>query len=419
MEYTVNATTSGRYKFEARFASAGDGGFFHVEFDGVDKTGSFDVPDTGGWQNWQTLVSSNVAINAGQQVMRVALDSNGGSGLVGNLNYYRLTLLASNNPPSVTITNPGNNAAFSATAAITINAIATDSDGTVSTVEFFANGNPIGTDTSSPFSVLWTNVPVGYYSLTARATDNIGNNALSSPVNISVINGQTPLFGLPQTIPGIVQAENFDGGGEGLSFHDTDAPNNGGQYRDTSVDVEATGDAGGGYNVGWTGAGEWLEYTVNAIVDGTYTLGLRVASIGSAGTFHVEIDGQNKTGSMTVPDTGGWQTYTTLTKTNIAISAGQHLLRLALDSTGANGTVGNYNYFTFTATSTNAPVFLQSAGAVTEAFADDHAAIINLGAKSITIPKSASTRFYRLRSSVQTRIVSVQIVGANVVLTYQ
>ncbi|MBI3852950.1 MAG: ThuA domain-containing protein [Verrucomicrobia bacterium] len=419
MEYTVNVATSGLYTLEARFTSTGDGGIAHVEFDGVDKTGPLDFPDTGGWQNWFTMVKLNVPLNAGQQVTRLAMDSNGGSGLVANFNYLRFTFISSNNPPSVTITNPANSATFSAPANITLNATATDADGSVSKVEVFANGNPIGTDTASPFSVLWTNVPVGFYTLTARATDNVGLTAMSAPVNISVINGEAPFFGLPQSIPGKIQAEDFDGGGEGFAFHDTDTANNGGQYRNTSVDIENTADTGGGYNVGFTAGGEWLKYTVNATVDGIYSLGVRVASMGNAGTFHIEIEGVNKTGTMTMNDTGGWQTWTTMTKTNLAISAGQHVIRLALDTTGANGTVGNYNYFTFAATSTNTPVFLQSAVTANGTFADDGAASINLGAKTITIPQTTTTRFYRLRSTISTRITNIQLLGTNVVMTYQ
>jgi mannose-6-phosphate isomerase-like protein (cupin superfamily) len=72
------------------------------------------------------------------------------------------------------------------------------------------------------------------------------------------------------------------------------------------------------------------DYTVlNATVDGIYSLNVRVASLGNAGTFHVEIDGTNVTGTITVNDTGGWQIYQTLTKTNISIAAGVHVLRLA------------------------------------------------------------------------------------------
>src|SRR5258708_1566924 len=71
----------------------------------------------------------------------------------------------------------------------------------------------------------------------------------------------TPFTGTPAPVAGIIQAENFDNGGEGVAYHDTDAANLGGAYRATGVDIEATGDTGGGYDVGWTHAGEWLDYT--------------------------------------------------------------------------------------------------------------------------------------------------------------
>ncbi len=146
--------------------------------------------------------------------------------------------------------------------------------------------------------------------------------------------------------------------GEGEAYHDNDYSNNGVEYEFSDwVDIQSTTDIGG-YNVGRVEGGEGMEYTVNITTSGLYKFEARFASLGNAGTFHIEIDGQNKTGTMKMNDTGGWQTWTTLTKTNIAISAGQHVMRLAFDTTGANGTVGNYNYFTFTATSTNVPVFL-------------------------------------------------------------
>src|SRR5207249_3082657 len=50
---------------------------------------------------------------------------------------------------------------------------------------------------------------------------------------------------------------------------------------------------------------------------------------------------------------GGWQTWRTLTKTNIGLTAGTHVMRLVMDSNGANGTIGNFNYFILTATYTN------------------------------------------------------------------
>ena len=176
----------------------------------------------------------------------------------------------------------------------------------------------------------------------------------NSPENLIAICGQAPFIGVPFNVPGTIQAEDFDGGGEGAAYHDTDASNNGGQYRVGAVDIENCSDSGGGYDIGWTSAGEWLEYTINAVADGQYTLQIRTASSGNAGSFHIEFDGVNKTGTITNTDSGGWQAWRTVSKT-IGLTAGSHIMRLVLDSNGANGTVGNFNYFTFIASATNAP----------------------------------------------------------------
>ena len=98
----------------------------------------------------------------------------------------------SNSAPAVSISSPANNATFTAPANITINANASDSDGTISKVEFFQGSTLLSTDTSAPFSFAWNNVTAGNYSLTAKATDN--NNAVttSSAVAISVNNNVLP-----------------------------------------------------------------------------------------------------------------------------------------------------------------------------------------------------------------------------------
>lgn len=98
-----------------------------------------------------------------------------------------------NSPPSVSITSPANGASFTAPANITINASASDSNGTVTQVEFFAGSTPLFTDTSSPYSFAWNNVPAGSYTLTARATDNSGGVTTSAPVNITVNVAPPPL----------------------------------------------------------------------------------------------------------------------------------------------------------------------------------------------------------------------------------
>jgi hypothetical protein len=75
-----------------------------------------------------------------------------------------------NLPPTISITSPANNAVFTAPASITINATASDANGTVSKVEFYQGTTLLNTDTVAPYSFTWTNVPAATYSLTAKAT---------------------------------------------------------------------------------------------------------------------------------------------------------------------------------------------------------------------------------------------------------
>lgn len=164
--------------------------------------------------------------------------------------------------------------------------------------------------------------------------------------------GRAPYGGSARPLPGVVQAEDFDEGGEGLAYHDTDPSDNvmNGYRPDPSgVDIEVCGDAGGGFNVGWTWAGEWMEYTVNVAASGTYDIGVRVASgNGGGGTFHVAIDGANVTGALTVPNTGAWQAYQTVTATGVQLTAGVHVMRLSLDTAGPQNGVANFNYISVT-----------------------------------------------------------------------
>src|SRR5437899_691843 len=109
-----------------------------------------------------------------------------------------------------------------------------------------------------------------------------GGMTVQSARVTAVASTQTP--GAPAAVPGTIEAENFDAGGEGVAYHDTTAGNSGGQYRSTDVDIESSSE--GGYDVGWTAPGEWLNYTVNVASAGSYTATLRVASPGG-GAMHV------------------------------------------------------------------------------------------------------------------------------------
>jgi hypothetical protein len=110
-------------------------------------------------------------------------------GEFGNVTLQAVTLLGSgsaNLPPSVSITNPPNNATFTAPANITIQVDGSDSDGTISKVEIFNGLNKIDESTSSPYSFNWIGVSPGTYTLTARAIDDDGASTTSAPVSITV-----------------------------------------------------------------------------------------------------------------------------------------------------------------------------------------------------------------------------------------
>src|SRR5204863_339320 len=181
------------------------------------------------------------------------------------------------------------------------------------------------------------------YTLTAEGE---GGTTLSmATLTVSSTAGAgTPYGGTPAAVPGTIEAERFNEGGANVAYKDTTAGNNGGAFRTTDVDIEATTDTGGGYDVGWTDVGEWLNYTVNVTTAGSYTLDARVAANGAGGTFHVTVNGVDVTGPLVIPNTGGWQTWTTVTKTGVSLAAGTQVLRLVVDSSGPANIIGNFNW---------------------------------------------------------------------------
>jgi hypothetical protein len=152
-------------------------------------------------------------------------------------------------------------------------------------------------------------------------------------------------------LPARVEFEDFDDGGEGVGYHDADAANQGGAYRpDEDVDVTATGDpAGGGHNIGWTQTGEWLAYTVDLPAAGSYILSTRLTAPADGGSFHLELDGVAIGSAVSVPNTGSYNSWRTLTTSGYSLPAGRHVLRFVFDSANALGGVGNFNWFELSA----------------------------------------------------------------------
>lgn len=164
---------------------------------------------------------------------------------------------------------------------------------------------------------------------------------------------QTPYLGKPAAIPGTIQAEYFDAGGEGVAYHDTDGDIYGNPIRVGSrVDTQANPPKQGGYSVGHVKPGEWLEFTVNVVSGGTYSAETRAAAP-NGGLLEISFDGYNESGRIGVFNTGGWTTFQTYTTEGLWLSAGVHVMRVSFISTNRSGEdIGNFDYFRFVQTST-------------------------------------------------------------------
>jgi predicted amidohydrolase/regulation of enolase protein 1 (concanavalin A-like superfamily) len=102
-----------------------------------------------------------------------------------------------NVPPTATITSPASGASFTAPATISLSASASDTDGILSRVDFYAGTTLLGSDGTAPFAFTWSDVPSGSYTLTARAIDDDGASGTSAAVTVTVTTAPPPDPALP------------------------------------------------------------------------------------------------------------------------------------------------------------------------------------------------------------------------------
>jgi hypothetical protein len=222
---------------------------------------------------------------------------------------------------------------------------------------------------------------------------------------------QMPFKGAPFNIAfsgtTTIQCEDFDLGGEGVAYHDTTATNLGGQYRTSEgVDVKTASDTGGGYRLSDVVAGEWVEYTINIVQAGTYNFGLRVANPDPGAKFHVEIDGANVTGSLAVPDTNSYSTFTTVTKTGVSLGAGTHVLRLAFDTNAApSNLVGAFNWISLARSGSSSQLVVGTSNATY--VRDGSYAGTNFGTASTLVVKNSSSTGYNRHAYIKFDLASL------------
>lgn len=153
-----------------------------------------------------------------------------------------------------------------------------------------------------------------------------------------------------QEVPGVVFATDFDLGGEGVAYSDSDianyqvstgsftAWNNGWSYRNDGVDIERTADNinTNGFNVGWIAPNEWMQYSLDVVEGGIYDINVRVAANEDGGQFYFSTNGATLSSPATVNNTGGWQNWQTISVTNVVLEESDSLLRFHANAGGFN-----------------------------------------------------------------------------------
>ena len=152
---------------------------------------------------------------------------------------------------------------------------------------------------------------------------------VGSTWSLSAFAAQSPYSGSPVSVPGQIQAEAYDRGGEGVAYHDTSPGNVFGVFRTDSMDVGAI--PGGGYHLGFIKPGEWAEYTISVPRTGDYILDMRLATAYTGlNRFRVLDNGVDVSNTQTLGYTGGWHSYVTKS-VPVTLTAGTRVLRLSFE----------------------------------------------------------------------------------------
>ncbi|MBC7388544.1 MAG: cellulase family glycosylhydrolase [Opitutaceae bacterium] len=195
---------------------------------------------------------------------------------------------------------------------------------------------------------------------------NIGTNSASFTINSTVLNDKAyyrvkisnymgylisqnaylniysdgPYYGIPFNIPGKIEAEAYDIGGQNKSYFDKSAGNTGNSFRTDDVDIQSITDSLGGYGVGYLDTDEWLDYSVNVLATASYEFRFRVGSALSSKNFKILVDGVTLIPQVNVSNLGNWDSFSTVTVKGVNLTKGMRKIRFYALTDGFN-----FNYF--------------------------------------------------------------------------
>ncbi len=182
-----------------------------------------------------------------------------------------------------------------------------------------------------------TTTPTTTVTTTATTTVTTTPTTTVTTTTTTAIGGNTP-YPSAHNAPCRVEAEDYDVTAGYPAYYDTTAANEGGAYRTDAVDIEV---GGSNFDVGWIRAGEFLTYSVDSAAAGTYSVSFRVANPGAAKPVTFSVNGNPVT--LTIPATGSFNTWQTVTLSGISLNAGRNIVKVDMGSSSSF----NFDYMEF------------------------------------------------------------------------
>ena len=341
LEYTVDVKEAGIYSYDATVSSGVTSSSFSLSLntnDGLVKlTDAVAVPcvTANSWDTYRVVHGRLlVPLEAGKQIIRVNI-----TGSSCNIDKFVFKHVEVDDNMAVSVVADPSPATVGENTTIMVNASSATS--TIDNVKIYLEGVLLKTLTSEPFETTYKPTAKGTVNFFVVATDAEGKQSPIVRKTITV-NNKRSAFRTVVNLPGVIQAENFDKGGEGLTFHDSDSNDEGGtSYRTDNEGVDIVS-GGSGYVIGYTAADEWLEYTVNFTQPGKYSYEATVSSGATGSGFTIGLVENGKVTNLAkvnVPQTASnsWDTYKVVSgNLNKEFETGQQILRITINGAYCN-----------------------------------------------------------------------------------
>ncbi len=312
MVYTVNVDSSALYEFELRYAASGSTGKFHLEMDGIEITPVTSLAASGGWAVWKTASVKDVILTKGIHQIKLFVDKAGFN--INSLKFANPKELVNVEPKVLNTKTDASGKIIQLVPNLgyDVNSLPQSTDFEVSVNGKTAIIDSVYFDKNSDFGLLLAvnqqlksvdNILISYQGNTMKTLEG---HLFGTMTNVKVINN-SPIY---KQVPGTIQAEDYT-----FNF---------------GLSSETTSDTGAGQNMGYTDAGDYLDYLIYVPSNGTYSFEYRFASTMGGSIDLRLVDDPKKPvtiHTVTVPNTGGWQIWKSVTASG-KLTQGPHTLRI-------------------------------------------------------------------------------------------